>query len=62
MDEPTRLFAWGCLGVSTYIAWAISAIFDGAPPVAFVLMPLLACLWIGAFIALDRWVNPDWTS
>jgi len=62
MDEPTRLhltsFGWGCLGVATYIAWAISAIFDSAPPVAFILMPLFVCLWIGALIALDRWVNP----
>ena len=50
------------MGVSAYIAWAISAIFDGAPPVAFFLMPLFVCLAIGAFVALDRWVNPDRTG
>jgi hypothetical protein len=41
----------------TRILAFISAVFDSAPPLAFIVMPLLMCLWIGAFVALDRWVR-----
>ena len=52
-------WAWASLCIVTYIAWAISAVFDGAPSVAFIFMPLLVCLWVGALVAINRWVRVD---
>jgi hypothetical protein len=50
------------LCTAIYVAWAVSAVFDGAPSVAFIFMPLLACLWLGALVAIDRWVKGHWSQ
>ena len=48
---------WWSLGVLAYIAWAISAVLDGDGALTLIGEPLLVFLWVGAILAIDRWVK-----
>jgi len=44
------------IGIPVSILWIIGDAIDGGSE-SFIGVPLLIAIWLGAFVALDHWVN-----
>jgi hypothetical protein len=57
--EPPLTLTFGAIlrvGVPVSILWMIGDAIDGGSQ-SFIGVPLLVAAWLGAFVALDRWVS-----
>jgi hypothetical protein len=57
--EPPLTLTFGAIlriGIPVSILWIIGDAIDGGSQ-SFIGVPLLVAAWLGAFVALDRWVS-----